>query len=102
MAVKLMPLALALLGVVIPLVGSGLSALGIALAWLGAIAVFAIARMLLQPTWPVTVFLNLLAIVAIVFFLPEGSVWLIPAVFAQSWVDWWAARRLRSRDIAAC
>jgi hypothetical protein len=88
LGLSLVPIALAILGAVVPLVGNGFSALGLALIWLAAIAIVAVARAVARPAPSMRVFLDVVALVStLVVFAPEGGWWFVPAVVAQLLVD---------------
>jgi hypothetical protein len=84
----LAPLALAVLGAVIPLVGGSFTAWGMALVWLGAVAIVAVIRVVGRPQPSTRVFVDivLLAMTATVL-SPEGGWWFIPAIVAQTLLD---------------
>jgi hypothetical protein len=87
-AMSLVPLALALAGVVVPLVGSGFSVAGIAGIWLVVIASVTVARALARPQPSTRVFLDLVGLVlTLVILAPEGGWWFVPAVVAQLLLD---------------
>ena len=94
---SLVPLALAVLGAVIPLVGSSVTTWGMALAWLGAVAIVALIRVVArpQPSTRVVIDIVLLVMTATVLF-PEGGWWFVPAVLAQTLLD----RRVAMRSIS--
>jgi hypothetical protein len=88
MIANLIPLALAVLGVAVPLVGGGFVAWGLAVAWLTGIAGVAIARTVLRPQPQTNVVVDIAALpLMLVFLAPEGGWWFVPAVIAQLLVD---------------
>ena len=83
-----MPLALAILGAIVPLVGGGFSAWGLALIWLAAIAAVTIGRTALRPEPATRVFVDvILLVLTLVILAPEGGWWFVPAVVAQLLLD---------------
>jgi hypothetical protein len=87
-SVSLLPLALAILGAVVPLVGGGFTAWGMTIAWLAAIAVVIVARAVVRPAPSTRVFLDLVGLVlTLVILAPEGGWWFVPAVVAQLLLD---------------
>jgi hypothetical protein len=85
---SLVPLALAVLGAAIPLVGSAFSVWGMALIWLAAIAIVTLVRAVVQPEPSTRVFLDLVGLVmTLVILAPEGGWWFVPAVVAQLLLD---------------
>lgn len=93
-ALSLIPLALAVLGAVVPLVGSDYKAWGLSLAWLVAIAVVALVRAMVRPLPATLVFVDLVLLgLTLVVLFPLGGWWFVPAVAAQTLLDRRAARR---------
>jgi hypothetical protein len=88
MTVSLVPLFLAVLGAVVPLVGSGFTVFGLAALWLGAIAVVTLVRAVARPKpeQRIVVDVVLLVLTALVLF-PLGGWWFVPAVVAQTLLD---------------
>jgi hypothetical protein len=86
--VSLVPLALAVLGAAIPLVGSGFAVWGMALAWLGAVAIVTVGRAVTrpEPSTRVAIDVVLLAMTALVLAV-EGGWWFVPAILAQLALD---------------
>lgn len=86
--VSLAPLGLALLGAIVPLVGSGFEVWGMSLIWLTAIAVVTGARALLRPEPRTRTFVDIVGLVlTLVVLAPEGGWWFAPAVVAQLILD---------------
>jgi hypothetical protein len=85
---SLVPIGLAILGAVVPLVGGGFSAAGLALAWLGAIAVVTVARAAVRLEPPARVLVDIVGLaLTLVMLAPEGGWWFVPAVVAQLLLD---------------
>lgn len=85
---SLVPLGLALLGAVVPLVGSGFVVWGMALVWLAAITAVTLVRAVARPEPSTRVFLDLVGLVmTLVVLAPEGGWWFVPAVVAQLLLD---------------
>ena len=91
---SLLPLVLAVLGALIPLVGSGFAIWGMAALWLGGLAAVAVARAVARPRPSTLVFVDLVLLaLTIVVLAPEGGWWFVPAVVAQTLLDRRAAAR---------
>jgi hypothetical protein len=87
------PLTLGIVGAAIPLLGSGFAVLGMASAWLAAIAVLVLAPTLLRVDPRMRVFIDVVGLVlTVVVVAPEGGWWFVPAVAAQLVLDVRAAR----------
>ncbi len=92
---SLLPLVLALLGALLPLVGSGFDVWGMSALWLGGVAAVAVARAVARPQPPTLVFVDLVLLaLTLVVLAPEGGWWFVPAVVAQTVVDRRSALRL--------
>ncbi len=88
----LVPLALAVLGVVIPLVGSDFTVWGMALIWLAAVLAVTVGRAVFRPQPSMRVFVDLvLLVMTAIPFAAEGGLWFVPAIVAQGVLDWRAA-----------
>ena len=84
----MVPLALAVLGALVPLVGSGFSVWGLASLWLAVIVLVTIGRAVAQPEPSTRVFLDIVALaMTLVILAPEGGWWFVPAVLAQLLLD---------------
>jgi hypothetical protein len=85
---SIVPITLAVLGAVVPLVGSNYTVWGLVLAWLAGVTVVTIARAVSHLTPPNRVFVDfvLLAMTATVL-LPVGGWWFVPAIVAQTVLD---------------
>lgn len=87
MVQNLIPLALAIVGAAIPLVGGGFDGWPIALAWLAAFGLAGIARAAIYPTRQTNVFVDIVGLVLTLLLVPEGGLWFVPAVVAQTCLD---------------
>jgi hypothetical protein len=89
----LTPLGLAVLGAIVPLVGSGFTVWGLGATWLVVVATVAIARAAARPQPSPRVFLDVVGLVMTILVLaPEGGWWFVPAVASQLVLDRRAAR----------
>jgi hypothetical protein len=90
------PIALAILGIGVPLIGSDFSVWGLALIWAIVIAFVIVGARLAKPTAPMRVFAGLVALTMLFLLAYEGGWWFIPAVLAKMAIDYRAARSERS------
>lgn len=86
--VALVPVLLGVLGAIIPLVGGGFTAWGLALAWLVTFAVVVAALLIARPDPPTRVALDLIGLgLTLVVLMPLGGWWFVPAVVVQLLID---------------
>ena len=85
---SIIPLALAVLGAVIPGIGSGFSNSGLAALWVAVMAIVLVVPSALRLDRPARVFIGFVALVAtLVVFAPEGGWWFVPAVLSRLILD---------------
>jgi hypothetical protein len=95
-AVETLPLGLAILGIAVPLVGSGFDVWGFAAIWAVVISVVILGARLARPAPPIRVFAGLVALTLLFLLAYEGGWWFIPAVLAKMAIDARTARTQRS------
>ena len=92
---RAVPIALAILGIGVPLIGSEFTVWGLALVWAIVIASVIVGARLAKPSAPMRVFAGLVALTMLFLLAYEGGWWFIPAVLAQMAIDARVARNER-------
>jgi uncharacterized membrane protein YqjE len=80
---RILPLGLLVLGIAIPLVGSGFATAGLAVVWALVSCGVVAALVALKPAPEVRVFAELATLVVLFLLASLGGWWLIPAVAAD-------------------
>lgn len=91
-AASFVPLALAVLGIAVPLVGSDFKVWQLSVVWLLVLLVVVVAMHRARPPRSTRVFAGLAALPVLFLLGWEGGWWLIPAVVAGVVLDALAAR----------
>lgn len=94
-ALETLPLVLAILGIAVPLVGSGFTVWGLAVIWAVVISVVILGTRLANLAPPIRVFAGLVALTMLFLVAYEGGWWFIPAVLAKMAIDARTARTQR-------
>jgi hypothetical protein len=93
--VEVVPAVLAVAGLVVPLVGSGLAVWPLTLIWAGVLLAFAAWLLALRPRPQVAAVALVVALPILVVTAWEGGWWMLPAAVSQLWIE------LRKRDSPA-
>ena len=84
---RTLPLGLAILGIAVPLVGTGFAVWEWAVIWAGVIGVVVLGARLLDPVPATRVFAGLVALPMLFLMAFEGGWYFIPAVIAKVAID---------------
>jgi hypothetical protein len=89
---RALPLTLAVLGIVVPLVGSTFTVWPLSVFWVILLATVVVAIQRARPTRSTRVFWGLVALPILFIAAWEGGWWLMPAVIAEVVIDARATR----------
>jgi hypothetical protein len=92
MAMRALPVMLALVGIALPLVGSNFAVWPLSIVWLLVLGIVIVFERRSHVPSATRVFWGVIALPVLFLFGWEGGWWLMPAVFARVLVDAWTAR----------
>ncbi len=89
---SIVPLGLTVLGITVPLIGSGFAVLALAAAWALVACLVIVALVIGKPSPQIRVFAGLAALPMLFLLAYEGGWWFIPAVLADMVISARSAR----------